>query len=51
MRNKKLNPVSTQGYVYLIWLRKVTSITGSRSSCFLCGCWVLIDNGLEYHEQ
>ena len=53
MMNEKLNPVSTQGDFYLTWLRKVTSIPGSRSSCFLslCVCWLFKDNRLEHHEQ
>ena len=53
MMNEKLNPVSTQGDCYLTWLRKVTSIPGSRSSCFLslCVCWLFKDNRLEHHEQ
>ena len=53
MMNEKLNLKSTQGDVYLTWLKKVTSITGNRSSCFLslCACWPFKDNRLEHHEQ
>ena len=50
MKNKKLYPVSTKGYVYLIWLRKVT-LQEINHRVSYTGVHYLKINRLEYHER
>ena len=50
MKNKKLYPVSTKGYVYLIWLRKVTLQELDHRVSYPSVHYLKI-NRLEYHER
>ena len=52
MKNKKLNPVSTKGYVYLTWLRKVTLQELDHRISYVGVHYLIIKlNRLEYYER